>query len=91
MCRRGSKRLPKAVIIIVWLMLWQLVSMWVDNSILLVGPLATLRVLLEKIAEISFWKSIFGSFIRIVAGFLVGWVLGLALAAVSGGYRWFER
>ena len=90
MYSKGNKRLPGAVIIAVWLILWQLISMWVDNSILLVGPLATLRVLLEKIAEISFWQSILGSFLRIVAGFLAGWILGLLLASISGGYKWFE-
>ena len=90
MYSKGNKRLPGAVIIAVWLILWQLISMWVDNSILLVGPLATLRVLLEKIAEISFWQSILGSFLRIVAGFLAGWILGLLLACISGGYKWFE-
>ena len=52
--------------------------------------MATLRVLLEKIAEISFWQSILGSFLRIVAGFLAGWILGLLLASISGGYKWFE-
>ena len=90
MYSKGNKRLPQAVIIAIWLILWQLISMRVDNSILLVGPLATLRVLLEKVAEISFWQSILGSFFRIVAGFLAGWILGLILAAISGGYRWFE-
>ena len=87
---KGNKRLSGAAVIAVWLLIWQLISMWVDNSILLVGPLATLRVLLEKIAEISFWQSILGSFFRIVAGFLAGWILGLGLAAISGGYKWFE-
>ena len=90
MCSRENKWLYRATIIAVWLIIWQLVSMWVDNSILLVGPLATLRVLLEKIAEISFWQSIFGSLLRIVAGFLAGWILGLLLAAFSGGWDWFE-
>ena len=70
MCSRENKWLYRATIIAVWLILWQLISMWVDNSILLVGPLATLRILLEKIAELSFWQSIFGSLLRIVAGFL---------------------
>lgn len=90
MCSRENKWLYRSTIIAVWLIIWQLVSMWVDNSILLVGPLATLRILLEKIAEISFWQSIFGSLLRIVAGFLAGWILGLLLAAFSGGWDWFE-
>ena len=83
----GNKWMRKAAIIIAWLIAWQIISVCVDNSILLVGPVTTFVVLLEKIAEISFWKTIFMSMLRIIAGFLAGWLLGLLLAAASGWSR----
>ncbi len=84
---KGNKWLRKAAIIIAWLIAWQIISVCVDNSILLVGPVTTFVVLLEKIAEITFWKTIFMSMFRIIAGFLAGWLLGLLLAAASGWSR----
>lgn len=84
-------RKGRILIIVGWLVVWQLLSMWVDNSILLVGPVETFRVLLGNAAEISFWKTIAGSLVRISAGFLAGWVLGLALAAVSAAWKMAEE
>lgn len=89
--KKFEKWFRRTVIIIMWLMVWQIITMCVDNSILLVGPGTTLMVLAEKVAEISFWKSIFGSLLRILAGFLAGWILGLLLAAVSGCSGWVEE
>ena len=54
----GNKWLRKAAIIIAWLIAWQIISVCVDNTILLVGPVTTFGVLLEKVAEISFWKTV---------------------------------
>ena len=68
-----NKWLRKVLVAAIWLVIWQIVSLCVDNSILLVGPIETLIVLLEKIAEISFWKTVLMSMARIVAGFLAGW------------------
>jgi len=84
---KPGKWLEKTVIIVGWLLCWQILSWWVDNSILLVGPWETLTVLLDKLVKISFWKTIVGSLVRIVAGFLAGWVAGLLLAALSAADR----
>ena len=88
--KKEDSRLYKAGIIAAWLIIWQIVSMLVDNSILLVGPLETFGVLLGKVAELSFWTSIGSSFLRISAGFLAGWVVGLLLAIASAAFRWLE-
>ena len=83
----GNKWLRKAVILMAWLIVWQIISVCVDNSILLVGPVTTCKVLMGKIAEISFWNTVLMSMLRIIAGFLAGWLLGLLLAAASGWSR----
>lgn len=91
MCSRRNKWLRRIAIIAAWLIVWQIVSMCVNNSILLVGPVTTFCVLINKVAEILFWKSILGSMLRITAGFLAGWLLGLLLAAASGYCTWVEE
>lgn len=85
-----NKWLRKVLVAAIWLIIWQIVSLCVDNSILLVGPIETLSVLLGKIAEISFWKTMVMSMMRIVAGFLAGWIVGLLMAALSSRFGWLE-
>lgn len=81
----------KLFIIIGWLVLWQLVSMWVGNDILMVGPVTTGRALLENIVTASFWKTIGCSILRIAVGFLAGVFVGLIMAAMSARFSLLEE
>ncbi len=79
------KQARRAFIIIFWLAVWQIVSLWVDNAILLVGPLEVIQVFVQNIAMPEFWKIVFCSFTRIGLGFFLALLSGLALGAL--GYR----
>ena len=73
----------KAVIILFWLILWQLLAAAVQNQILLVSPLDTLRALSELISTPEFWSSIRFSFFRICLGFLMAFGAGLSTGALA--------
>lgn len=89
---RWNKRwIQKSIIIIGWLLVWQLVSLWVGNDILLVGPWETLKTLWGKLWEAAFWQACICSVFRICAGFLAGMLLGVTLAAVSVRYSVLEE
>ena len=87
----NRKRLYKAGILLIWLCIWHLVSVWVNNSILLVGPDAVFRTLVGKLPDWEFWRTIFFSLIRISGGLLAGWILGLLLAVCSACCRGVEE
>lgn len=70
----------KALVILVWLCIWQLFAMIVHNDILLVGPVETVRALAALFPEKEFRISLVASFIRIVGGFLAGSLLGMLSA-----------
>lgn len=78
-----SKVLKKLLIAVFWLIVWQIAAILVDNSVLLVGPAETLRALLELLPERSFLTAISATTARICAGFAVGALAGVLLAAVS--------
>ena len=59
----------KIVIVVFWILLWQIGSMIINNRILLVSPIATLRELSVLIVSPAFWSSIWFSFARISLGF----------------------
>lgn len=90
MCLKGGKA-RRLLICIGWLAAWQLLSLCVDNSILMVGPLQTARALWQGVWEGLFWKTVFFSILRIAAGFLVGFTLGAILAAGSFRFPWLEE
>ena len=81
----------KLIILLGWLLLWQLVSMWVGNDILMVGPVTTGAVLLQNIVTVSFWQTIGCSVQRLAAGFLAGVLVGLIMAALSARFSLLEE
>lgn len=91
MQNKTKKYIRKIFIVLFWLAVWQLLAMAVDNFLLVVTPLQTLRALLTLAGQGEFWQSAFGSLWRIALGFLLGAVLALLLAAVSYRYRIAEE
>lgn len=75
----------KLLIIAFWLLLWQALALLIHNSILMVGPVETLRSLGAMLRTTMFWQSLVFSFVRIIAGFLIGSAVGILLA--WGSYR----
>ena len=78
-----SKRMRKAVIVLFWLIVWQIAAMRMDNQILLVGPVRVLQTLVQNILQPDFLKIVLHSFVRIGLGFFTALIAGLILGAVS--------
>ena len=71
----------------VWLVIWQAVSMWIGQEILLVSPVTVLSALVKLAAKSEFWLSIVSSLLRIMGGFLLAVVTGTGLAALAAVSR----
>lgn len=68
-----------ALIVLIWLGLWQAGAWSVGNDILLVGPFDVLTVLIRLLPKPDFWLSIAMSFGKISLGFLAAFFCGLLL------------
>ena len=53
-----------------WLVVWELASLYIGQEILLVSPVSVLRRLCDLALRPDFWSSIAFSFFRIIGGFL---------------------
>lgn len=73
----------KAFIITFWLLLWQTGSMLINNRILLVSPVDTLRALSVLVVSPDFWGSIWFSFARISLGFFIAFFAGLLTGTLA--------
>ena len=88
MKRAGILR-PWAVF--VWLLVWQIGAMALDQQILLVSPIQVLARLGELALQAEFWKAVGFSMLRITGGFLFGAAVGTVLAAFSARLRLVEE
>lgn len=81
----------KSLIIVLWLALWQVASILIDNKILLAGPYEALLALFELGKTGNFWLSILYTIFKITGGFLIGLLLGILLACESYRSRLFRE
>ena len=78
--------LRRVLVIVFWLVVWQLLAMQVNKPVLFASPVQTFKALLSLLPKRTFWQSAASSLLRISAGFFLGLVLGVLIGAAS--WRW---
>lgn len=86
-----NKRARQILIICFWLIFWQLCSMLLHNSLILVGPVEVLQSLAALLPASDFWTSILYSTSKIALGFLSAFLLGILLGCLSFCFRWIQE
>ena len=84
------RRLTGTGAVLFWLLVWQLAYLAVGKSYLLVSPLDTAARLFELAGGALFWRSVFATCLRVLAGFFLAILSGAALAALAARF-WFVR
>ena len=72
-----------AVIVLIWLAIWQILAVIINNSILLSGPGETVMALISLCSDPSFFMSVGATIGKVLLGFLIGLILGTGLAVLS--------
>lgn len=78
-----NKRPIKIWAIIVWILIWQIISITIGQEILLVSPSSVVVRLIYLVKKYDFWRAIIFSLSRIVSGFLLALILGCILATIA--------
>lgn len=86
-----ADRFKKIIFIVAWLVIWQVISLIVNNKILLAGPYETGKALIALSVTGSFWISIALTSLRILSGFIAGSAIGIILAYISCRIKIFEE
>lgn len=71
----------------VWLLIWQLISLYVDKELFVPGPLKVLLRLSELIITPDFWMITLSTIIRITIGFSAGTILGVFMAVMTSRFH----
>lgn len=82
--KKRMKQLVLGIVVIMfWLLVWQILAEKIDSKIFLPTPSDTWKALVLLSKRALFWETILGSFIRIVKGFLYAVICGVVLAVFS--------
>ena len=85
------KRAIRLWSVALWLLIWQGLSMYIGQEILLVSPVKVIERLALLVLESGFWKSVLFSIQRITAGFLLAVISGAIFAALAARFRRVEQ
>ena len=85
-----TKRNIKLWAILIWILIWHLLSIAISNKIFLVSPIDVVVKLSELIFQGKFWFSIFNSTLRILSGFFIALILAIILAIISFRFSYFK-
>lgn len=77
----------KAVAVIAWIAIWEILSLVVDNEFMLASPIDSIAALFSLAQTSGFWVAILYSFLRIAIGFLAGFIIGFALGMAASRFR----
>ncbi len=85
-----KKILKLTLISAIWLVVWQVISMLINEEILFVSPLSVINQLSKMCVTAPFWHSVLASMARVLGGFVVGFILAIALAVCAHWSSFFK-
>lgn len=87
-----SKKITRKIcILIFWFLIWELCSLFINNPLLLPSPMEVLEVLYVLIGKVYFWKSVFSSIFRVLAGLLFSITMGMLTGVAAGLIKFIEE
>lgn len=82
--------MKKAFPFIILIILWQLLAMTVNRTVIVPYPIDVLNTMLQYGKDISFYQSVGYTLLRIVLGFICSSFIGISLAFISYHYQNME-
>lgn len=85
------KKSRKIIILIFWLLIWELCSLFINQPLFLPSPFQVLKILMNLIGGAYFWKSIFNSISRVILGLFLSIVIGITIGIAAGLNKFIEE
>lgn len=90
--RRPLKKKIRALVILLgWILVWQLAAVAIRNPILFASPQSTAAALLQNLGNGDFWLVVGKTLMRIGTGFALGLLAGILFAAAAKALPLFEE
>lgn len=88
--QKNKSLIKNILIILFWLILWQILAIIINQEILLPTPISTLKALIKMLNQASFYFSVLYSLLRIVIGYLLGVLIGIIGGILSYKIKTFK-
>lgn len=89
--KESRKVIKKIGILIFWLLVWELCSLFVNKSILLPSPIEVIKVLGTLMGKTYFWHSVFNSMLRVISGLFLSITIGIFIGITAGLNKFIEE
>ena len=76
-----------ALIVLFWLVAWEIADRVINNRIILSGPIHIVQALIAQMGQADFWIICGASFLRIAVGFILSFAAGFLLALVCHRFQ----
>lgn len=86
----NQKKLYTLISIALWLLIWLIAALLIDNKIFLPTPLSVLKALINIAGTKEFYFTLLTSLRGILLGFLIGFIGGIITAALSYACKFCE-
>jgi ABC-type nitrate/sulfonate/bicarbonate transport system, permease component len=81
----------KIIILMFWMLVWELCSLFINNSLLLPSPVEVAKVLFFLTGKIYFWKSVFNSVTTVILGLFLSIGIGILIGVAAGLISFIEE
>ena len=81
----------KLAAIVFWLLIWHIISTYVDLQILLPTPMSVLEKLIDLASTEKYWLAVGLSFVKILLGIFTGTIIALILAILTAKVEAFNH
>ena len=85
-----NKLIKVALPLLIWISVWQILSLIVSNEYLLPGIPSTITALGALLSEFTFYKAVLFSALRVLAGLILGIVLGIGIGVACKRFYYMD-
>ena len=87
---KTRRKIEILIVALLWLLLWEAAALIINEEILFVSPHKVLSALFRLGATSDFWKTILLSIVRVLGGFVLGYLLSAILASLAFKFSFFK-
>lgn len=82
-----QNKVQKALAILLWIGVWQVLAMAIGEKIIIVSPVEVLEEILRSLGDKVFWINIVYSTSKVIGGFISGTIIGVLFAILANRYN----
>lgn len=80
-------KVQKAIAILLWIGVWQVLAMAIGEKIIIVSPVEVLEEIFRSLGDKVFWINIVYSTSKVIGGFISGTIIGVLFAILANRYN----